>query len=194
MEKSSEKVSAGGQGGGGIAVRAGSVRNGRGGRFVSSLSADNLTDQQRLLVGEWIRNGGNAKAAGEVAGYSPNAVYAAMRLPHVREAVQQGLDMSLRTEGATLAWGCVRNMLVDSTVPAAVRLQAARWTLEHAGLGLPAQQARLGLPAADAPLVSMNEAALVAFVEAGRAALAGLQTAADSPALPGALPGADAEV
>lgn len=181
-------------GGGGMAVRSGAVRNGRDGRFLSSVSTDSLTPQQRTLVNEWLRNGGNAKAAGQAAGYSPTSVYATLKLPHVREAVQQGIDTGLRTEGAALAWGCIRSMLTDGSVPAAVRLQAARWTLEHAGLGLAAQQARLGLPSADAPLVSMNEAALVAFVEAGRAALAGLQTAADGKALPEAVDGGDVDV
>lgn len=174
--------------GGGLAVSSGAVLNGVGGRFVSGVSSDTLTDQQRRLVGEYVRNGGNAQAAGDVAGYSRNSVYATMRLPHVREAVQTALDVALRTEGATLAWGCVRQMLVDQTVPANVRLQAAKFTLEHAGIGLSAQQARLGLPVNNRPLVDLDEAGLAAFVEAGRTALLGLQTASDSTPSPIASP------
>lgn len=169
---------------GGLAFASGAVRNGRHGKWVSAVGSDSLTDQQRSLVSEYVRNGGNARAAGDVAGYSPNAVYSTMRLPHVREAVQQALDMALRTEGATLAWGCVRAMLVDPSTPANVRLQAARFTLEHAGLGLAAQQARMGLPVSGRPLVELDEAGLTAFVAAGRAALEGLQTASDSGASP----------
>lgn len=194
MEKKVDNIF-GERSGGGLAAASGAIRNGRSGRWVSAVGPDSLTDQQRRLVSEYVRNGGNARAAGEVAGYSPNAVYTTMRLPHVREAVQQALDMALRTEGATLAWGCVRSMLVDPGTPANVRLQAARFTLEHAGLGLAAQQARMGLPVSATPLVDLDEAGLAAFIEAGRAALTGLQTAADSggcPALgaePPALPG-----
>jgi hypothetical protein len=167
-------------GGGGLAVASKGILNGRGGRWVSNVGLDSLTDQQKRLVSEYVRNGGNAQAAGDAAGYSRNSVYATMRLPHVREAVQHALDMSIRTEGATLAWGCIRGMLVDAGVPANVRLQAARFTLEHAGLGLAAQAARMGVPMHARPLVDLDEAGLSAFVAAGKAALEGLQTAADS--------------
>lgn len=153
------------------------------------VSADTLTDQQRRFVESYVRNGGNAQAAGEAAGYARSACYQAIRLPQVREAIQQTLDAALRTEGAALAWGCVRQMLVDASTPANVRLQAARWTLEHSGLGLASQQARLGLPVSGQPLVEMDEQALAAFVQAGRAALATLvQTPTDTPALPERVP------
>jgi len=178
-------------GGGGIAVSSGLVRNGRGGRFVSLVSADTLTEQQRRFVEAFVRNGGNAQAAGESAGYGRSSCYSVSRLPQVREAIQQTLDHALRTEGAALAWGCVRQMLTDAATPANVRLQAARWTLEHSGLGLASQQARLGLPISGQPLAEMDEQALAAFVQAGRAALATLvQTEADTPALPACLPDA----
>lgn len=197
MTKNADNGSdSGRQNGGGLAVASGAVRNGRGGRFVSVVSADTLTEQQRKFVEAYVRNGGNANAAGESAGYARSACYQAIRLPQVREAIQQTIDASLRTEGATLAWGCVRQMLTDASTPANVRLQAARWTLEHSGLGLASQQARLGLPTSGQPLAEMDEQALAAFVQAGRAALATLVTdtsimPADTPALPACLPNTD---
>jgi hypothetical protein len=168
--------------GSGLSVLSGGVRNGVRGRFVSAVSAECLTEPQTAFVAAYVRNGGCVASACRSAGLSEHSGPRLLRLPHVREAIQTALDLSLRTEGAALAWGCVKGLLQDPATPANVRLQAARWTLEHSGMGLAAQQTRLGLPAWTGPLVDMDEQALQAFVQAGSDALASLQVSEQVPA------------
>jgi len=168
--------------GSGLVARSGGVRNGVGGRFVSAVSADCLTEPQSLFVAAYVRNGGCVASACRSVGLSEHSGPRLLRLPHVREAIQTALDLGLRTEGAALAWGCIRGLMQDPATPANVRLQAARWTLEHAGMGLAAQQTRLGLPAWTGPLADMDEHALQAFVQAGADALASLSASEHPPA------------
>lgn len=169
-------------GGSGLAARSGAVRNGLAGRFVSAVSADCLTEPQTAFVTAYVRNGGCVASACRSAGLSEHSGPRLLRLPHVREAIQTALDIGLRTEGVALAWGCIRGLMQDPATPANVRLQAARWTLEHSGMGLAAQQTRLGLPAWTGPLADMDEQTLQAFVQAGSDALAGLQASGPTPA------------
>lgn len=154
-------------GGGGYAVRAGSVRNGPLGRFVSVAGADTLTEQQKAFVEAFCSNGGDAKRACKDAGYlSPHAPSRLLGLTQVRHAVSLNLERQIRGEGASLAWGCVLHILRDPSTPSAVRFQASKFVLESAGL-------TQATPKTEAvPLASMTLADLEALVETTRASLA----------------------
>jgi len=156
------------KGGGGVAVRAGSVRNGSLGRFESGVGVESLTEQQRAFVEAFCTNGGDGRRAAKDAGYlSPHAASRLMGLTQVRHAVSQNLERQVKGEGASLAWGCVLHILRDPATPSAVRFQAAKWTLEAAGLNASAT------PKADSlPLAQMSLADLEAMVEATRQSLA----------------------
>ena len=154
-------------GGGGLAVRAGSVRNGSQGRFVSVVGADTLTEQQKAFVEAFCSNGGDARRACKDAGYlSPHAPSRLLGLTQVRHAVSQHLERQIKGEGASLAWGCVLHILRDPSTPSAVRFQASKFVLEASGL-------TQATPKADAlPLASMTLGDLEALVEATRQSLA----------------------
>lgn len=154
-------------GGGGLAVRAGSVRNGSLGRFVAVAGADTLTEQQRAFVEAFCSNGGNARRACEDAGYlSPHAPSRLLGLTQVRHAVGRTLERKIQGEGASLAWGVVQHLLRDPATPSAVRFQAAKWTLEASGLGV-----RQASGDGGKPLAEMTLADLEATVTASRQAL-----------------------
>ena len=154
-------------GGGGLAVRAGSVRNGSQGRFVSVVGADTLTEQQKAFVEAFCSNGGDARRACKDAGYlSPHAPSRLLGLTQVRHAVSQNLERQIRGEGASLAWGCVLHILRDPATPSAVRFQASKFVLEASGLTQVNQKAEA------LPLASMTLGDLEALVEATRASLA----------------------
>ncbi len=154
-------------GGGGYAIRAGSVRNGSLGRFVSVAGADTLTEQQKAFVESFCTNGGDAKRACKDAGYlSPHAPSRLLGLTQVRHAVSLNLERQIRGEGASLAWGCVLHILRDPSTPSAVRFQASKFVLESAGLTQATPKVE------SVPLASMTLADLEALVETTRASLA----------------------
>lgn len=159
--------------GGGIAVRAGVVTNGLGGRFEASEGVTQgglLTESQRAFVEAFCANGGRSREAAVSAGYAGHHAPARLlSLPHVRQAIASTLARTVGTEGASLAWGCVMHLLTDPLTPSAVRFQAARWTLEAAGIG-GGQAARAGIDASD--LASLSVADLEQIVAVGRKALA----------------------
>lgn len=154
-------------GGGGYAIRAGSVRNGSLGRFVSVAGADTLTEQQKAFVESFCTNGGDAKRACKDAGYlSPHAPSRLLGLTQVRHAVSLNLERQIRGEGASLAWGCVLHLLRDPSTPSAVRFQASKFVLESAGLTQATPKAE------SVPLASMTLQDLEALVDATRQSLA----------------------
>ncbi len=178
-------------GGGGFAVRAGSIRNGSLGRFVSVAGVDTLTEQQRAFVEAFCTNGGDAKRASREAGYSsPHAPSRLLGLTQVRHAVSLNLERQVKGEGASLAWGCVMHILRDPATPSAVRFQAARWTLEASGIGVAKVERE------SVPLASMTLADLESMVEATRASLASVvdvENAGESPVFEGDTPPATPE-
>lgn len=154
------------QGGGGIAIRAGAVRNGSLGRFERGAGGESLTEQQRAFVTAFCSNGGDAKQASRDAGYlSPHSATRLLSLAQVRHAVSINLERQVQGEGASLAWGCLLHLLRDPATPSAVRFQAVKWTLEASGIGRHEQ----GLT--QVSLSEMSLADLEATVHASRLAL-----------------------
>jgi hypothetical protein len=98
-----------------------------------------------------------------------------LSLPHVQAAVQRERQALISSDGARLAWATVEGLMRDPVTPAAVRFQAARWTLEAAGLGLAAQVAK-AQGETEKDLAGMSLGELEAFISRGREALASLKT------------------
>lgn len=141
---------------------------GKNGRILPAVNASGLTVVQEDFVQAYVRVGGSVGVACDAIGISVQTGRRLLRLPLVKTAIQTALDFSLRTEGASLAWGCVRGLLTDAGTPANVRFAAARWTLEHSGLGLSAQAVAHGHTSPhNARLADLSETELLAIVEAG---------------------------
>lgn len=157
--------------GGGIAVLEGVAERDQTGRFIQT-GRQNLTEMQTQFVRVYVRNGGNAKEAQAEAGYSPDPArrWELMNNPAVREAIRVEQSKAV-AEGASVAWGVMRELMTDPVAPAPVRFQAAKWTLEASGHGLAA--AALMLKAGDGqekPLSEMSVAELEEHVaRAGKA-------------------------
>lgn len=94
-----------------------------------------LTPMQRAFVGNLVRNGCTPTQAARDAGYSiaKVAAFDLLRLPHVATAVRMERGRYISGELANVATGTLRAILVDSTAPAAARVQAARTVLEMSG-------------------------------------------------------------
>lgn len=148
-------------------LHAGILR-GKNGRILPAINASGLTAVQEDFVQSYVRSGASVGVACDAIGISVQTGRRLLRLPLVKTAIQTALDFALRTEGASLAWGCVRGLLTDAGTPANVRFAAARWTLEHSGLGLSAQTVAHGHTSPhNARLVDLSETELLAIVEAG---------------------------
>lgn len=131
-----------------------------------------LTEQQATFVREYVKNGGNAQLAVEAAGYSSKIYgYTLVKLPHIQAAIRAERERAIATEGASIAWATMKDLMQNPKYTGAVKFQAARWTLEAAGSGLAAHRAALGLPENDKPLSEMTLAELDAFMSAGKQAL-----------------------
>lgn len=131
-----------------------------------------LTEQQATFVREYVKNGGNAQLAVEAAGYSSKIYgYTLVKLPHIQAAIRAERERAIATEGASIAWATMKDLMQNPKYTGAVKFQAAKWTLEAAGSGLAAHRAALGLPENDKPLSEMTLAELDAFMSAGKQAL-----------------------
>jgi hypothetical protein len=135
------------------------------GRFFSSSHHDDLNANQTDFVKEFVNNGGNACSASKSIGKTESYGYRQLTLSHVREAIQIQIDKNLKTEGASIAWGCIRGLLLDSATPAHVRLNASKWVLEHSGMGVTGMAMRLGVSAWTRPLTDLSEAELEALIK-----------------------------
>lgn len=149
------------------------------GRFFSMTHHDDLNAIQTDFVKEFVRNGGDASRASKAIGKTESYGYRQMTLSHVREAIQMQIDKNLKTEGASIAWGCIRGLLLDSTTPAHVRLNASKWVLEHSGMGVTGTALRLGVSAWTRPLTDLSEAELEALIQGQNTPILEVQT--DSP-------------
>ena len=144
------------------------IERGKNGRILGAINASGLTAVQEDFVQSYVRVGGSVGVACDAIGISVQTGRRLLRLPLVKTAIQTALDFGLRTEGASLAWGCIRGLLTDAGTPANVRFAAARWTLEHSGLGLSAQTLAHGHASPHyARLADLSEGELLAIVEAG---------------------------
>lgn len=159
-------------GGGGIAVRAGNVRNGSQGRFESATASGTLTDAQKAFVEAFCSNGGDAKDASRQAGYEGHHSPARLlSLPNVRHSIRETLQRKVLSEGASIAWGVLLHLMTDSATPSAVRFQCAKWTLEAGGIGSVNDATTEGRTLAELSLSELEE-----MVRSGREAVATLAT------------------
>jgi hypothetical protein len=132
-----------------------------------------LTEKQATFAKAYVQNGGNGMQAAADAGFSDprTASWRLLRLPHVQAAIRAERERAIATEGASIAWATMKDLMQNPKYTGAVKFQAARWTLEAAGSGLAAHRAALGLPDNDKPLSEMTLAELDAFMAAGKQAL-----------------------
>jgi hypothetical protein len=132
-----------------------------------------LTEKQAAFVKAFVELGGTATKAAEVAGYADprTSSWGLLRLPHIQAAIRAERERTIMTEGASIAWATMKDLMQNPKYTGAVKFQAAKWTLEAAGSGLAAHRAALGLPDGDKPLSEMTLAELDAFLAAGKQAL-----------------------
>jgi phage terminase small subunit len=96
-----------------------------------------LTEKQKVFVLEYARNGGNGTKAAKEAGYSTASAAElarqTLRLPHVRQAINNALAR-LRYESGAIGLDALKRIAQDTKVPAAAQVAAARALVEHAGM------------------------------------------------------------
>jgi len=97
---------------------------------------EGLTEQQRAFVIEFVANGGKQTRAAQSAGYAHagQAAHALMRLPHVRAAIAELVEIEVRTEGMAISWGVIKEILKDEKAPKHVRADLAKFTLRVGGI------------------------------------------------------------
>lgn len=152
-----------------MAMQPGALIQGRGGRIVGA----DLTDMQRAFVRAYVRNGGNAKAAADEAGYSQSHARAweLTTNPRVMDAIRVEQSRVITGELATLAVGVVRDILNDKELSPKVRLDAAKTVLDRAGHIAPKAEAPQD-PASVRDLNQMDRDQLEAFIERAQRAIA----------------------
>jgi len=109
----------------------------------------NVTDQQAKFCEIYVENGGDWRKALVEAGYSC-ATTAAMEIirkqlmkqSHVIAYIRQVQKDTLTGEIATLSLGVIKEILIDKEVNPRIRLDAAKFGIEKAGL----DEARFELP------------------------------------------------
>lgn len=166
--------------GGGIAAKQGAVTNdSRTGLFTQT---DVLTDKQEEFVKQYFANGGNATKAALDAGYAypPQDAWRLMRNQAVKNAINQAVGERVAT-GSVIAWGVLEEIMQDREAPPAVRLGAAKWTLEASGHGLAAEAVRAKLGGSDSKSLSeMSLEEMEEFVKREQMALDELKRAAEA--------------
>ena len=105
-----------------------------------------MTEKQRLFVHHILDGVPQVKAA-ELAGYADpqQSAYFAVRSPHVRRAIMDGLATQLATEGAPAAYRLLLKVVNDEAVSARVRVDAGRALLDRAGFVPPKASAPEGI-------------------------------------------------
>jgi hypothetical protein len=133
----------------------------------ASRDSRGLTPLQAKFVDAYLACGGYVKAAATAAGILPDNGSRMLGYAHVQTAISAAIDRQLKCDMAGLALGTMRDLLTDKEAPAHVRFQAARWTLEAAGHGAPAQPTKPG----GKSLPDMSLAELDDFIQQSKAAL-----------------------
>lgn len=143
------------------------------GRFVPRHDDDDdgLTKKQNLFIESYVSNGADSIKASKEAGITRQSGYRMLSLPHVRQEIQSQIDKELKTEGASIAWGCIRGLIQDTNTPSNIRLNASKWVLEHSGFGLAGATLRMGLQAWTKPLTELSEAELEGVISDGKSAI-----------------------
>lgn len=132
----------------------------------------NLTNRQKMFVSAYVENGGMAKQAAIVSGYSSGAFGSQLlSLPHIQSAVREARLRAI-DGAACLAVGTLRDVMADDKAPASAKVQAARLALALAGHVEQRAPDGPGFGAGgSAPLEAMSVEALEQFVRAGSAAV-----------------------
>lgn len=99
------------------------------------MARSTLTDMQLVFV-DVMASGATQTEAARQAGYSSpgNAGYHLMRLPHIAAKVRAEILATIGTEGVSVAWQTLKEVMQDKKAPAAARVAAADKTLKVAGL------------------------------------------------------------
>ncbi len=129
------------------------------------LTSRGLTEKQATFA-RLFSAGVNRVEAASIAGYaSPDVeTHRLLALPHVCAAIRQETERSITMDGAQIAWKTMQNLMTDEDTSAQVRFQAAKWTLEAAGMGLAAKAAQMNLASHDKPLAEMTVGELERFL------------------------------
>ena len=102
-----------------------------------------LTEMQRRFALEYASNGGNATATAKAAGYSEASASELgrqlLKKAHVRKLILDEL-IRCRTESGAIGLSALKQVAVDTSLPGAARVAAARTLMEHAGLVGPARE------------------------------------------------------
>jgi phage terminase small subunit len=129
---------------------------------------DGLTEQQQRFVAEFVSNGGNGKQACVSAGYAAKSAhqeaYRLLRKPHVLDAVRKEQARVLGTMSAK-ALHVLDQLLGDTEISPAVRLDAAKTVLDRAGY-VSARTPAHAIGSNDQPLNEMTPDELRAFLVA----------------------------
>jgi hypothetical protein len=150
--------------------RVGIVEKIMGGRLI-----EGVNDREAVFIAEYAAGKTKTDAA-RLAGYANYEQEGArlLKRPAVRAELAKVRAELISGDGARLAWATMEALMQDSLTPSAVRFNAARWTLEAAGLGLAARIAdNTGAPEKALAELSLGE--LEAFITKGREALAELR-------------------
>ena len=115
----------------------------KGGVIIRHDTNPTLSPQHQAFVDAYVANGGNASAAGKLAGFADGPCL--LKNHKIREAIEIKRDTDIKTAGATQAWQVMQGLMTDPTAPAQVRFQSARWILEASGHGLSAVAAAIQL-------------------------------------------------
>jgi len=95
---------------------------------------DGLTELQCNLVSEYLVSGANVAKCWKRAGYKHfQAAYNALKLPHVKAALQAERERIIQTEIGTLGLSGLRKLLTDPETPSHVLLGASKYALALAG-------------------------------------------------------------
>ncbi len=130
---------------------------------------DGLTEQQQRFVAEFVSNGGNGKRACIAAGYAAKSAhqeaYRLLRKEHVLDAVRKEQARVLGTMSAK-ALHVLNQLLDDTGISPAVRLDAAKTVLDRAGYVSARTPVQSVMTVSDKPMNEMDMAELRALVVA----------------------------
>lgn len=99
------------------------------------LPRKHFTEKQQIFIDKVVAGATQTEAA-RAAGYSGpgNQAYHLMRLPHVAMKIREEMLAQIGTEGVSVAWNTLKEVMTDKTAPAAARVAAADKTLKAAGV------------------------------------------------------------
>jgi hypothetical protein len=136
---------------------------------------NSLTERQNLFIQSYVSNGGNAINASKDAGITRQSGYRMLSLAHIKTEIQNQIDKELKTQGISIAWGCIRGLIEDASTPSNIRLNASKWVLEHAGFGLAGASLRVGVQAWTKNLVDLSEVELEGLISEQKNAISDIE-------------------